>query len=592
MTKIEGLTKITAIIPTFNEESNIEKALESVQFADEVIVIDSYSTDNTIDIVKKSSAKLLQRKFDDFSSQKNYAISKASHDWIFLLDADERVSGSLQNEILTTVNSAATLSAYYIYRKSFYKNKDVHFSGWRKDKVIRLFKKTENTYQGKVHEKILTKGKVGFLQEKIAHYSFRNYNQFKNKLKKYAKLQAKELMIQGKIVTPYHLMLKPLIRFFIHFILRLGFIDGYKGFIISWLHALGVFRRYIEVLKLKYSKPQKNNSVAQFDVTKEAKNISIIIVNYKSWKHLDLCLESLLTIDETDFTFEVIVVDNNSNDGKLKEFSKKFNQFKFIENSGNNGFANGCNTGALNAEGKHLLFLNPDAIAKKDAIHKMLNVLRENPNYGIVSCNQVNNNGSYEDANRIFPDLMTLFGFTRAVYRAFAKKSKSNENHKLIFPNWVSGSVVFISRNWFQKIQGWNEDYWMYYEDVDLSKKVRDHGGEVVLVKDAEIIHNHGGASRINIKTASITKTEVLISKHVYISNHFKGFKRFLMLFLVVINNLATKFILAMFGLLFFFIPKLKLNLYLFFEMIAYYYHSLKKGTWLSSRSMNLPFKE
>jgi GT2 family glycosyltransferase len=588
--KIGVLKKITAIIPTFNEELNIQSALNSVAFADEIIVIDSFSTDRTIEIVKRSKAKLIQRVFDDFSSQKNYAIEKATHEWIFLLDADETVSTVLKDEIIKVVNSNTIFSAFKIYRVSFYKNKQINFSGWRKDKVVRLFKKSYNSYRGKVHEKIVTDGKVGFLNEKIYHYSFRNYFQFKYKLEGYAKLQAQELMLTGKIVTPYHLFIKPFIRFCIHFFMRFGFLDGYRGFVISWLHAYGVWRRYVETLKLKYSKREKVNSIQDFDALKNEKDISIVIVNYKSWKHLNSCLESLLKIDETNFTFEVIVVDNKSNDGTLEEFTKRFKQFKFIENTGNNGFANGCNVGAINSVGRNLLFLNPDTIASEAAIQEMSSCLDANPTYGIVSCNQLNSNGSFEDSDRIFPDLLTLFGLTRALFRKFAKKTRQNDDE--IFPDWVSGSVVCISRKWFQKIQGWNEDYWMYYEDVDLSKKVRDQGGEVALVKNAEIIHNHGGASRVNIKTASITKTEVLISKHVYISNHFKGLKRFLMLFLVVVNSLITKLVLALLGLLLFFIPKLKLNLYLFVKMIAYYYHSLKKGTWLSARSMNLPFKE
>jgi GT2 family glycosyltransferase len=239
--------------------------------------------------------------------------------------------------------------------------------------------------------------------------------------------------------------------------------------------------------------------------------------------------------------------------------------------------------------GKNMLFLNPDTIANENVIDEMITCLNANENYGIVSCNQLNNNGSFENIDRIFPGILTLFGITRAFYRLLAKETKQDEER--IFPDWVSGSVVFISRKWFQKINGWNEDYWMYSEDVDLSKKVRDANGEIVLLKNVNIIHNHGGASRINIGTSKITKSEVLISKHIYIRNHFKGITRFILLFLLVLMSLISKTLLAIIGICFFFIPKLKLNLYLFFELIKYYGHSLKKGTWLSKRSMNLPFK-
>lgn len=585
------MTKITAIIPTFNEESNIQRALDSVSFADEIIVIDSFSTDKTVDIVKESKAILLQRTFDNFSNQKNFAIEKSSNEWVFLLDADETVSGNLKKEILQAVNSNSDFNAFYIYRIFFFKNKKLNFSGWRRDKVIRLFRKDSCKYVGKVHEKISTNGKVGFLKERINHYSYRNYNQYKNKLKDYAKLQAQELLEKGLLVTPYHLFLKPFVRFFIQFLIQFGFLDGNKGFVISWVHAFGVWRRYVEVLNLKYRAPKIiKNPIKNFEAKSIEKDVSIIIVNYKSWKHLKNCLDSLTHITQENFTFEVVIIDNNSDDGKLKEFSKKYSNFRFIENSGNNGFANGCNLGAIHSVGKNMLFLNPDTIADENAIHKMLGCLNANENYGIVSCNQLNNNGSFEAVNRVFPGPLTLFGITRAIYRLIAKEIKQDDEQ--IFPDWVSGSVVFISRKWFQKINGWNEDYWMYFEDVDVCKKVKAAKGEVVLLKNVNIIHNHGGASRININTSKITKSEVLISKHVYIRNHFKGMTRFLLLRILIFMSLVSKFLLALIGICFFFIPKLKLNLYLFFELMKYYAHSLKKGTWLSKRSMNLSFKK
>tara|TARA_R110001599_G_scaffold84265_9_gene227115 strand:+ start:11616 stop:13379 length:1764 start_codon:yes stop_codon:yes gene_type:complete len=585
------MTKITAIIPTFNEESNIQRALDSVDFADEIIVIDSFSTDKTVEIVKKTNAILLQRTFDDFSNQKNFAIEKSSNKWIFLLDADETISQNLKKEIAQTVTSTNNFNAYYIYRSFFFNDKKLNFSGWRRDKVIRLFKKDKCKYVGKVHEEISTNGEIGFLKEKINHYSYKNYHQYKNKLKSYAKLQAQELLEKGLFVTPYHLFLKPFVRFFIQFFIQLGFLDGTRGFIISWAHAFGVWRRYVEVLNLKYRTLKiVKNPIENFEVNSADKDISIIIVNYKSWKHLKNCLDSLTYFKQEKFTFEVIVVDNNSNDGKLKEFLKKYTQFKFVENTGNNGFANGCNFGAIKSVGKNMLFLNPDTIANENEIYKMLINLNSNENYGIVSCNQLNNNGSFEDVDRVFPGAFTLFGITRAIYRLFTKETKQDDEK--IFPDWVSGSVVCISRKWFQKINGWNEDYWMYFEDVDLCKKVKDANGEVVLLKNVNIIHNHGGASRINIKTSKITKSEVLISKHVYIRNHFKGLTRFLLLCLLVFMSSISKILLAVIGICFFFIPKLKLNLYLFIELIKYYSHSLKKGTWLSKRSMNLPFKK
>ena len=359
---------------------------------------------------------------------------------------------------------------------------------------------------------------------------------------------------------------------------------------ISWVHAFGVLRRYIEVLRLKHAVRNTPNPIASFNSDTHSKDVSILIVNYRSWSHLSDCLDALKQVTEARFSFEVVVVDNKSNDGKLQEFSERYSSFRFIENSGNNGFSNGCNTAAMHAKGAYLLFLNPDTIASEQAIEAMLTILKERSTIGIVSCNQMNTNGSYEGTDRMFPNTFTMFGLIRALYRKFKKKTK--EEGALLFPDWVSGSVVFMSRTWFQKIQGWNEDYWMYFEDVDLSKKVRDAGGEVALLKDVNIIHNHGGASRVNIKTASITKTEVLISKHVYLYTHFKGFKRFWLLFAMVVNTFISKLLAAIIGLFFFFVPKLKLNIYLFLELLMYYVQAIKKGSWLSKRAMNMPFRK
>lgn len=327
-------------------------------------------------------------------------------------------------------------------------------------------------------------------------------------------------------------------------------------------------------------------------MTEKSSNIdvSIIIVNYKSWSHLKNCLEALNEMKSNAFSFEVIVVDNHSNDGNLDTFAKQFPEVNFTLNTGNNGFANGCNFGASNAVGEYLFFLNPDTIANVQAIEKLLAFAKSNYTVGIVSCHQKNNNGSYEKTERLFPSVATLFGWTRALYKKVYQQKIRQQYDKesaVIYPDWASGSVIFISRSWFDQVQGWNEDYWMYYEDVDLCKRVQNANGKIALLQDVEIIHNHGGASRINVKTASITKTEVLISKHVYIHNNFKGVARFFAQLFVVLSNLIFKTVLAIFGLVFFFIPKLRLILNIYIKLIRYYVNALFKGTWLSTKSLN-----
>lgn len=245
------MTKITAIIPTFNEEDNIQRALNSVSFADEIIVIDSFSTDKTVEIVKNNEkAILLQRKFDDFSTQKNYAIQQATHNWIFLLDADEEIVPKLKEEIIKTVKKPKNNIAFYVKRAMFFNKKRIYFSGFQNSKVKRLFLKNYCEYTGKVHEKLQCNGTVGTLSHKLNHYSYKSNVQYKKKLEHYAKLQAQELFLKEKKVTLFHLYIKPLARFVIHLTIKLGFLDGVKGVQLAYLHGYGVYKRYTELKKL------------------------------------------------------------------------------------------------------------------------------------------------------------------------------------------------------------------------------------------------------------------------------------------------------------------------------------------------------
>lgn len=249
---MEKRRKITAIIPTLNEEIHIQEAIDSVAFADEIIVIDSFSSDKTIEIAKKNKVRVLQRFFDDFSSQKNYAIERASHNWVYILDADERVTEPLKEEINRTMNQSIDYVGFYVFRTFYFLGKKLNYSGWQRDKVIRLFNRNFCKYDGKlVHETIEAKGEIGFLKNKLEHYSYRGYDHYVSKLNHYSALKAKSLFEKGKKVNLYHIIIKPPARFLIHYIIRLGFLDGFPGFVISAVQANGVLTRYIKLWMLR-----------------------------------------------------------------------------------------------------------------------------------------------------------------------------------------------------------------------------------------------------------------------------------------------------------------------------------------------------
>lgn len=243
---------ITAIIPTLNEENFIEEAIASVSFADEIIVVDSYSQDHTIEFAERHKVKIVQRKFDNFSSQKNFAIGLAKHDWIYILDADERVSPDLKEEILNAVQNPNNCVGFYIYRTFYFKETRIRFGGWQTDKVIRLFKKESCRYDGKlVHEQILYEGKIGFLENRIDHFSYKDFHQYTGKLDLYSSLQARELLEAKKKITLLHRWVKPGFRFFVLYFIRFGFLDGSRGYTLAKLHTEAVKQRYLKLELLK-----------------------------------------------------------------------------------------------------------------------------------------------------------------------------------------------------------------------------------------------------------------------------------------------------------------------------------------------------
>jgi GT2 family glycosyltransferase len=320
-------------------------------------------------------------------------------------------------------------------------------------------------------------------------------------------------------------------------------------------------------------------------------DLSVIIVNYRGWKRLAQCLDALINIPQNRFHFEVIIVDNASGDGMLKKFEEQYRSFSFVENEGNHGFANGCNKGASLAKGKSFLFLNPDTIASELALYKMLRKLDSCRKNCIVSCRQLKEDGSEEKSFGTFLSPFTLTGWLRGLNKIFSGsfEKKLSHNHDSLSPDWISGSVVMLSRADFEELGGWDEDFWMYYEDVDLCRRARAGGGEIYLLNTVFVEHNHGGASRINPSITALTKTEVFISRHVYLSKHSKGLSKWYMQSFLVLNNLLTVLLPALLGIPFFFSKKLRIYLNTYVGLLKYYNNCLLHQTWLSSRSVNYP---
>lgn len=248
------INKLTLLIPTKNEEDKIRQCILSAKdIVSEIIVIDSYSQDDTVSIAESLGAKVIQRKFDNFSNQKNYAIPHAKNDWILLLDADEQLTEDLKQEIQTLINNdnINNHEAYWVYRSNYFFNQLICYSGYQKDKVIRLFNKHKCSYKNYVHENLVVNGTIGFLKNKLYHNTYRGFDIHMQKLNQYATLQAEDYNKRTGKLTLYHFILKPSFRFFKHYFIQQGFRDGIPGLILSVLNSYATFLRYVKLWMLR-----------------------------------------------------------------------------------------------------------------------------------------------------------------------------------------------------------------------------------------------------------------------------------------------------------------------------------------------------
>ena len=244
---MENKQSITGLIITYNEEKNIREVLGCFDFCDEIIIVDSYSTDKTLEIAKEfSNVKIIQNKFEDFTKQRNLALENANTDWILFLDGDERITPPLRKEIIETVKKADAKDAYYFYRKFFFENRPINYSGTQNDKNFRLFRKSKAKYivDKKVHETLEVNGTIGVLKNKLLHYSVSDYESYKQKMLRYGKLKGIELAEKGKKYNTITQFSKTFFNFFKTYILKLGILDGEKGLELCYLQSLYVFETY------------------------------------------------------------------------------------------------------------------------------------------------------------------------------------------------------------------------------------------------------------------------------------------------------------------------------------------------------------
>jgi glycosyltransferase involved in cell wall biosynthesis len=243
---------VTVTIITLNESEHIAAAIETAAWADEILVVDSGSTDDTVPIATASGARVMSRTWPGYVDQKNYAASVASHDWIFSLDADERVTPALAAEIRGIVDGNPAQRAFRVPRVTFHLGRWVRTTDFYPDYQTRLYDRRAARWQGKyVHESVAADGDVGQLKNELQHYSFRDLSDQLDRINRYSSLAARQMHEGGRRAGALDLLVHPPAAFLRNYVLRGGFADGMAGLTISLLNAYSVLVKYAKLWELQ-----------------------------------------------------------------------------------------------------------------------------------------------------------------------------------------------------------------------------------------------------------------------------------------------------------------------------------------------------
>jgi glycosyltransferase involved in cell wall biosynthesis len=254
------MIRLSVVIITLNEEKNLDRCLQTIKYiSDEIVVVDSGSTDKTVQIAQRYGARVITQPFLGYVDQKNFATAQASNDWVLSIDADECLSPELESSI-KKVKRDPEHQAYKLSRLTNYCGKWIHHSGWYPDKKIRLYNRTKGSWQGdRIHEYwelTYQAGDVGRLRGDLLHYSYHTLSDHLRQIEKFSEILARRDVDKGKSSSILKVMIAPRWKFFTDFIIRLGFLDGYSGFLVCRMSSFATFMKYSKIRQYSRFKRQ------------------------------------------------------------------------------------------------------------------------------------------------------------------------------------------------------------------------------------------------------------------------------------------------------------------------------------------------
>ncbi len=495
---------LAIIVLTLDEARHLPECLASATgLAEHTLIVDSGSEDGTLAIADQLGFETVFHPFTGYASQRNAALQMVAQEWVLFLDADERLTPQFRSELAEAIRSApADVAGFRIPRRNFMFGQELHGGGWFPDYQLRLFRRQRARYapEHEVHEIVEVDGQIGTFQQPIVHLNYDSYDEFHQKQAMYGEMRARELATDGIRPRRRAALGRPAREFWRRYVSLAGYRDGLTGLRLSFAMARyerQVLRQLNTLLASLDQTPDVSAtpraSAARLSETAQAIDLSIIIVSYNVRDLLLSCLASIEAwLSVTDFSAEVMVIDNASTDGSADSVRRRFPGTRVIELNKNLGFAAANNRGAQVASGRTVAFLNPDTTVVGDAFGVMLQFLDANPAVGVVGPKILYPDGRIQSTRRRFPTRRTGFFEStiiqqywrdNAILRRYYVSDRSSDETQEV--DWLVGACLFARREVLQSAGLFDERFFMYSEEVEWCHRVREAGWTIVYLPAA-----------------------------------------------------------------------------------------------------------
>jgi N-acetylglucosaminyl-diphospho-decaprenol L-rhamnosyltransferase len=525
---------LTVVVLTLNEERHLADCLQSaIELTDQVIVLDSGSTDRTLEIAETFNVCIHRRRFDGYANQRNAAIDMVQTEWTLFLDADEYLPAPLIEEIRQVIsNPPDNIAGYRIPRENRFASRPLRGGGWWPDAQLRLFRTANGHYDPaiQVHEHLQLSGSQSQLESPMIHINFDSFSEFRAIQRRYAVMEADQHLRQGDVGRRRTIVGRPFKEFWRRFVSLNGYRDGSLGFLLASSMGWYEFQKWRNVRsrrdEFQPAARKTEGRFARLDSSDEAIDVSVVIVSYNTSDLLNNCLSSIEAwLEANSHTGEIIVVDNASTDGTASMIRRRFPDITLIQNRHNAGFAAANNQGMRAAHGRHICLLNPDTTVLGDAFGQLADYLDDNPGVGIVGPRLMYPDGTVQPSRRRFPTRLTgylestiiqdYWPDNRVVRRYYLADQPDNRTQTV---DWLVGACLMVRRSAIESAGLLDERYFMYSEEVEWCYRMKQYGWSIVYLPSATVVHHEGASSSQNVPQRQIhfDSSKVLLYRQLY----------------------------------------------------------------------------